>query len=114
MTPLLLSLALCRTGDHLPLQTAWRPADLVRGQPSRSLPSRLETDAVNAEQEQHYREEAERLATLPPEEQAAYLAWQRAIAADAKLRKADREAARDRADALEQLLSKGRKSRKRL
>jgi hypothetical protein len=50
--------------------------------------------------EQAYRDEAERLAKLPIAERRAILAWHRDIAADTKLSKADRKAARDHADAL--------------
>jgi hypothetical protein len=56
--------------------------------------------------------EAERLRQLPRADQQAAIAWHRAIAADAKLRKADRDLARERADALERLLF-GRKKKAR-
>ena len=63
------------------------------------------------EQENH--EEAERLAQLPAEEQAAIVAWHRDIADNPRLRKADREAARERAEALARLLKlpKGRRKK---
>jgi hypothetical protein len=61
--------------------------------------------------EQEYRDEAERLAQLPAAERRAILAWHRDIAADAKLSKADRKAARERADALERLLQGRRRKR---
>jgi hypothetical protein len=62
--------------------------------------------------EQEHREEAERLAQFPAAEQGAILAWHRDIAADAKLSKADRRAARERADALESYIRRARKKRK--
>ena len=67
----------------------------------------------NPTREQEYREEAKRLAQLPLEDQRAIVAWHRDIAADAKLPKGDRDAARERAAALERLLKlAGRKRRK--
>lgn len=69
---------------------------------------------MTPEQEQEYREEAERLAELPREDQRRLIAQHRAIAADASVPKSDREQARERADALERhlkrLASKKRKS----
>jgi len=61
--------------------------------------------------EQEHRDEAERLARLPAAERRAILAWHRDIAANPKLRKADRKAARERADALERHLQHRRKKR---
>jgi hypothetical protein len=61
--------------------------------------------------EQEHRDEAERLAHLPVAEQRAILAWHRDIAADPKLSKGDRKAARERADALERLLQRRRRKR---
>jgi hypothetical protein len=56
-----------------------------------------------------FRQEAERLAQLPRDEQDAILAWQRDLAANPKLRKADRDLARQRADALERLRKRRKK-----
>jgi len=66
---------------------------------------------MTPEQEQEYREEAERLARLPAEERQAYLAWQRDLARTAP-RKADRQAAARRAEALDTLLRRSRKKRR--
>jgi hypothetical protein len=54
--------------------------------------------------EQEYREEAGRLAQLPVEVQKQILEIHRSTANDPKLRKRDREAARERFEALEKLL----------
>ena len=59
--------------------------------------------------EQEYREEAERLALASEQEQAAALAWLRDIAADSKVKKTDREAAGERAKALDRLLKAAKK-----
>jgi hypothetical protein len=48
-----------------------------------------------------HREEAERLFQLPPDVREAIIAWHREIAANPNVRKADRDLARERADALE-------------
>jgi hypothetical protein len=53
------------------------------------------------EQEQECREEAERLASLPAEDQRAFVAMLRADAENSKVPKRDRDFARERADALE-------------
>jgi hypothetical protein len=63
-----------------------------------------------AQRDDEHREEAERLALLPPEEQAAVIAWHKAIADDPKVKKSDRDAARERAFALERLLKKAKKT----
>lgn len=54
--------------------------------------------------EQGYREEAERLAGLPREDQRQLIAQHRAIAADKSVPKSDRNEAKERADALERHL----------
>jgi len=54
--------------------------------------------------EQEYREEAERLSLLPVGDQREIIALHRSVADNPKVRKADREAARERADALEKHL----------
>jgi hypothetical protein len=64
------------------------------------------------DKEQEYRAEAERLALLPQEEQAAVIAWHRDIAGNPKVPKRDREAARERAEALDRLLKRARRKRK--
>lgn len=56
--------------------------------------------------EREYRAEAERLALLPRDVQRKAVAIIRAPAADPKLRKTDRKAARERADALERQLQR--------
>lgn len=61
--------------------------------------------------EQEYRAEAERLAELPDAERAAYLAWQRDIAGNTKLRKADRDAAAARIKALKREIRRKRSRR---
>jgi hypothetical protein len=66
--------------------------------------------ADNAE-EQADREEAERLRQLPRDEQAAAVQWHRNIADNRRLRKADRDAARARAEALARLLKLPKKRR---
>lgn len=59
---------------------------------------------MTAEQEQEYREEAERLAALPSDDQRELIAQHRAIAADKGVPKLDRKEAKERADALEKHL----------
>jgi hypothetical protein len=54
--------------------------------------------------EDEYRAEAERLALLPPADRREVIALHRSVAANPKLPKADRQAAADRADALERHL----------
>jgi hypothetical protein len=56
---------------------------------------------MTPEQEQEYREEAERLALLPRDVQRQAVALIRAPADDPKVDKRNREEARERADALE-------------
>jgi hypothetical protein len=63
--------------------------------------------------EQEYRAEAERLALASREDQKAIIALHRSVADNPKVRKADREAARERADALERLLGLTPKRRKK-
>jgi hypothetical protein len=62
--------------------------------------------------EQEHRDEAERLAALPPEEQMRIIAMHRADAANPKVPKRDRAFAAERADALERHLRRLRKKRK--
>jgi hypothetical protein len=57
-----------------------------------------------------HREEAEKLALLPIETQRLIIAEQRAIAANPKVPKRDREYARERANALQRHLRRMRKS----
>jgi hypothetical protein len=63
--------------------------------------------------EQEYREEAERLALLPVEDQREIIALHRSIASNPRVPKREREAGKERADTLERLLGlakkKGRK-----
>jgi hypothetical protein len=62
-------------------------------------------NAVNPEeQDKEWREEAERLALLPKADQREIIALHRSVADNPKVRKADREAAAQRADALEKHL----------
>jgi hypothetical protein len=63
--------------------------------------------------EQEYRAEAERLALLPKEDQREIIALHRSVADNPKVPKREREAARQRADALERLLKLGKKKRKK-
>ena len=60
-----------------------------------------------------FRQEAERLAQLPRDEQRAVIDWHRAIADDAKVSKANRALARERADVLERLLKAKRRQRRK-
>jgi hypothetical protein len=62
--------------------------------------------------EQEYRKEAERLAQLPLQDQQKALAIIRAPADDSKLGKRDREAARQRAEALKRHLRRLNRQRK--
>ena len=64
---------------------------------------------ADALKEQEYRDEARRLAQLPKAEQRAIVAWHRDIAADPKVKPADRKAAGDRAKVLQRLLKRGKK-----
>jgi hypothetical protein len=63
--------------------------------------------------DQEYREEAERLALLPVPEQREIIALHRSIADNPKVPKREREAGRQRADALERLLGLAPKRRKK-
>jgi hypothetical protein len=54
--------------------------------------------------EQAIRDEAERLALLPVTTQREIIELHRSVANDPKVKKSDRQAASDRADALERLL----------
>jgi hypothetical protein len=63
--------------------------------------------------EQQYREEAQRLALLPKEDQRQIIALHRSVADNPKVPKREREAGRQRADALERLLKLGKKKRKK-
>jgi hypothetical protein len=63
--------------------------------------------------EQEYRQEAERLARLPVEEQREIIALHRSIAGNPKVPKREREAGRERADALERLLGLAKKRRRK-
>ncbi len=64
--------------------------------------------------EQEHTDEAERLATLPVEVQKTLIAQHQAIAADPKVSKRDREAAAERAGALERHLRRLRKAKRSL
>jgi hypothetical protein len=68
--------------------------------------------------EQEYREEAERLSLVPTEDQREIIALHRSIAGNPKVPKREREAGKERADALERLLGlakkKARKSKHNL
>jgi hypothetical protein len=63
--------------------------------------------------EDEYRAEAERLALLPRADQSEVIALHRSVAENAKLPKADRQAAADRADALERYLRRLNRRKKR-
>ena len=68
---------------------------------------------MTPEQEQEFREEAERLALLPVADQRAIIAMHRADAANPKVPKRDREFAAERAKVLSRLLGlTGKKRRK--
>jgi hypothetical protein len=64
---------------------------------------------MKRDKEQEYREEAGRLAQLPVEVQRQILDIHRSTANDPKLRKRDRDEARERVEALERLLGLGTK-----
>jgi len=64
-----------------------------------------------SDKEQEYREEAERLAPLPREDQREIIALHRAVAGNPKVPKREREAGKQRADALERLLGLANKRR---
>ena len=63
--------------------------------------------------EQAYREEAERLALLPVEDQREIIALHRSLARNSKVPKREREAGKERADALERLLGLAKKKRRK-
>ena len=63
--------------------------------------------------EQEYREEAERLALLPVEDQREIIALHRSIAGNPKVPRREREAGKERADALERLLGLAKKKRRK-
>jgi hypothetical protein len=68
---------------------------------------------MTPEQEQEYKEEAERLALLPIAEQKRIIAMHKADASNPKVPKRDREYAAERAKALARLLGlTGKKKRK--
>lgn len=70
---------------------------------------------LDSQREKRYREEAERLALLPVEDQQQLISQHRAIAADKSVPKPDRNEAKERADALERHLRRlARKNRKPL
>ena len=70
---------------------------------------------MTPEREQTHREEAERLAGLPRDEQRKLIAQHRAIAADKSVPMPDRKEAKERAEALERHLRRlSRKKRKSL
>ena len=70
---------------------------------------------MTPEKEQEYREEAERLALLPRDDQRQLIAQHRAIAADRGVPTPDRKEAKERAEALERHLRRhARKKRKSL
>jgi hypothetical protein len=66
---------------------------------------------MTPELEKQCQVEAQCLAQLPRAEQRAVIAWHRDIAANPKVRKADRNLARERADAIEQLLFPTKKNK---
>jgi hypothetical protein len=66
-----------------------------------------------ANREREYREEAERLARLPREDQREIIALHRSVADNPKVPKAEREAGKQRADALERLLGLAKKKKRR-
>ena len=69
---------------------------------------------TESENEQAYRDEAARLKALPAADRDAVIALHRAVAANPKVPKADRQEARKRADALARLLRRpGRKPKKK-
>jgi hypothetical protein len=59
---------------------------------------------LSHDKEQEYREEAERLTLLPPEDQKEIVALHRSAATNPRAPKRDRTLARERADALERHL----------
>jgi hypothetical protein len=68
---------------------------------------------MDPSKEQEYREEAERLAQLPREDQKAIIALHRSIASNRNVPKAERQAGRERADALERHLNRLARQKKR-
>lgn len=67
---------------------------------------------MTPEQENQYREEAERLALLPRDDQRRLIAQHRAIAADEGVPLPDRKEAGERADALERHLRRLARTRR--
>jgi hypothetical protein len=68
---------------------------------------------TEADNEQEYREEAERLALLAREDQKEIIALHRSVADNPKAPKADRRAARKRAEALERHLLRLNRAKKK-
>jgi hypothetical protein len=68
---------------------------------------------IDPAKEREYREEAARLAQLPKAEQRAIIAWHRDIAANPKVKKADRQLAADKAEALERFLEKKKRKQQK-
>lgn len=77
-----------------------------------AIPDSLETIPMTTEQE--YREEAERLRQLDADTQRQIIALHQSVADNPKVKKRDREAARERADALTRLLGLSKKKRKKV
>jgi hypothetical protein len=67
----------------------------------------------NPTKEQEYREEAERLALLPVEDQREIIALHRSVVSNPKVPKREREAGKERADALERLLGLAKKKERK-
>ena len=67
-----------------------------------------------ANREREYREEAERLARLPREDQREVIALHRSVADNPNVPKEDRRAARERAEALERHLRRLNRAKKKL
>jgi hypothetical protein len=68
----------------------------------------------DAAKEQEYKDEAERLALLPLADQREIIALHRSVADNPKVKKADRQLARDKADTLEKLLRRLNREKKNL
>jgi len=68
---------------------------------------------MTPDKEQEYREEAERLALIPPDDARQLVAQHRAIAADKSVPKSDRTEAKERADALEKHLRRLARKKKK-
>lgn len=67
---------------------------------------------MTPEQEQEFREEAERLRLLPTEDRQAFIAMLRADSENRKVPKADRDFACERADALERFMKQRKRKTK--